>query len=241
MDFAEQNQVASHLVTEHWYYQAKFALLRRTLSTAGILGPKLRLADLGCGLGVFLTLLEREKLLTTAQMIGIDPATPEGQLSIGGSVPIVAAWPEESFDLILMMDVLEHIDNDQEALAQAWEKLKPGDHVFITVPAFAFLWSRHDENLGHKRRYTLKSLRRLLETIPRLRILKLHYFYALIFPIAVIVRLLRKGNQENSSDLKPAPAWLNLLLRKLLSAELIFAPANRLAGLTAVALVQKIG
>jgi SAM-dependent methyltransferase len=172
-------------------------------------------------------------------MIGIDPAAPDGERSIGGTVPILTAWPDEPFDLVLLMDVLEHIEDDAAALAQTWAKLKPGGHAFITVPAFAFLWSRHDEVLGHHRRYTRDSLQRLLETIPDLRIKRLHYFYALIFPIAVAVRRFRRKAKESASDLKPAPAWLNLVLRKGLSLELILAPYNRLAGLTVVALVEK--
>jgi 2-polyprenyl-3-methyl-5-hydroxy-6-metoxy-1,4-benzoquinol methylase len=241
MDFAEQNQIASHSVLEHWYYQAKFELLRRTLSAFGILRPGTQLADLGCGLGVFLTLLEKRRLLSPGQMIGIDPAAQSGQHSIGGTVPIATAWPDKGFDLILLMDVLEHIEDDRAALAQAWTQLKPGGYAFITVPAFSFLWSHHDEVLGHCRRYTMGSLENLLQTIPDLKVKRLHYFYALIFPIAMVVRRARRKTRDAASDLKPAPPWLNLLLKKSLSLESLFARHNKIAGLTVVALVQKQG
>ena len=239
MDFAEQNQIAPRQVLEHWYYQAKFGLLRRTLMASGIVRPGLALADLGCGLGVFLTLLEQKKLFAPAQMVGIDPAAKPGQQSIGGTVAIERSWPEKSFDLILLMDVLEHIEDDRGALAETWGKLRPGGHLFITVPAFMFLWSRHDEVLGHHRRYTLARLRQLLETVPGLKIKRLHYYYALVLPIAILVRWARRKAGDTASDLKPAPSWLNFLLRAGLALELIFAPANKLAGLTVVALVQK--
>lgn len=237
MDFAEQNQLAPHRVLHHWYYGAKFALLRQSIG--GIPQRDVRLADLGCGLGVFLTLLEQAHLLQPGQMVGIDPAAHPGQTSLGGSVPIVTAWPDETFDLVLLMDVLEHIEQDGQALAETWSKLKPGGHAFITVPAFPFLWSRHDIVLGHHRRYTRATLRRLLQTIPGLKIKRLHYFYALILPIALVVRMLRRNAQEESSDLKPAPAWLNWTLRTCLALEAVVAPVNHLAGLSVVALVQK--
>ncbi len=214
MDFAEQNQVTPSLVLEHWYYQSKFELLRRTLTDSGLLKSSTQLADLGCGLGVFLTLLERSGLLSSQSMVGIDPAATHCHLSLGGTVPIMTAWPDYSFDVILLMDVLEHIEDDRAALRQAYEKLKPGGHLFITVPAFSFLWSHHDEVLGHYRRYTISGLRKLVTSVPGLKILNLHYFYALILPIAMLVRFLRQKAQGNSSDLKPASAFLNFVLKK---------------------------
>ena len=69
---------------------------------------------------------------------------------------------EEPFDLVLLLDVLEHIEDDREALASAFEALKPGGHLLVTVPALPWLWSRHDEANEHHRRYLPRTLRRTL-------------------------------------------------------------------------------
>ena len=66
-----------------------------------------------------------------------------------------------SYDVLLAMDVLEHIENDTDALAAWLPHVKSGGYVLITVPAFQWLWSYHDDRLGHVRRHTRSSLERL--------------------------------------------------------------------------------
>ncbi len=65
-------------------------------------------------------------------------------------------------DLVLLMDVLEHVDNDLELLREYVEKVPNGTRFLISVPAFNFLWSKHDDFLGHKRRYTLNTLSKVV-------------------------------------------------------------------------------
>src|SRR4029079_14886838 len=69
---------------------------------------------------------------------------------------------EEPYDLILLLDVLEHIADDVAALAAARRALRPGGHLLVTVPALPWLWSRHDEANHHHRRYLPRGLRRSL-------------------------------------------------------------------------------
>ena len=91
-------------------------------------------------------------------------------------------------DLVLLMDVLEHVDNDV-ALLEAYDvKVPHGTRVLITVPAFMFLWSGHDEFLVHKRRYTLTQLEKSVRNAA-LRVKHVTYRFALVFPIAAILRL----------------------------------------------------
>ena len=71
-------------------------------------------------------------------------------------------WCAEPFDLVLMLDVLEHIEDDRQALASAYSTLKPGGHLLVTVPALPWLWSRHDEANAHYRRYLPRTLREVL-------------------------------------------------------------------------------
>jgi hypothetical protein len=110
----------------------------------------------------------------------------------------------------------------------------------MTVPAFRFLWSGHDEFLEHKRRYTLAQL----ETVARdagLTVQQGAYYFGLVFPIAATLRLLPKGAQPSPprSQLKRHHPLVNTLLKSLCSIELPFMNANRLAGLTVFVLAQK--
>jgi SAM-dependent methyltransferase len=240
MDYVEQDQIESESVLAHWYYQAKFKLMCQALTAAGEARKNARLADVGCGIGVFLTLLERSGLFSADHLTGIDPAAPDGAKSVGGTVPILRSSPPGAhYDVALLMDVLEHVENDKAVLEQALETIVPGGHVFITVPAFPALWSRHDEVLGHYRRYTVGTLGKLIASIPELQVKRLHYFYASILPPATIVRFLRRNAKGSETDMAPCGPALNSILKTVLGLESFVAVGNRIAGLTVVALCQK--
>jgi hypothetical protein len=140
------------------------------------------------------------------------------------------------------MDVLEHTPDDRAVLRETTEHVETGGYVFITVPAFSWLYSAHDHFLGHYRRYSLASVRKLIASCEGLEIQELHYYYAAIFPAAVPWRLLRRGRQDHRcSDMRQLPSWLNRLLSLLMKIEMAFATHNRLAGLSVVALCKKVG
>ena len=145
-----------------------------------------------------------------------------------------------------MMDVLEHVDDDVELLRRSTARLRPRDQVVITVPAFQFLWSGHDEFLEHRRRYT----RRQIEAVVRaagLEPVKSGYFFGLLFPIAAIQRLFDKWRRKSAAG--PAKSALsaqgnavNTILIALhdLERKVVF-PFNRLAGLTVFCLARRPG
>ena len=241
MDVVEREQLSPQQAFGHWYYQAKFALLLKHLRGVACLRPGTRLADVGCGMGLFLSLFEREGSLRPDQLVGIDPAHPRAVTAVGGRSVILPAWPEdEAVDVALLMDVLEHTPDDLAVLRETAGHVEKGGYVFITVPAFSWLRSMHDRFLGHFRRYSCGSLRRLVERCPELEIVELHYYYAGIFPAAVPWRLARRNAAVGAgSDMRRLPGWLNALLRRVTLAELSLASRNRVAGLTAVALCRK--
>jgi 2-polyprenyl-3-methyl-5-hydroxy-6-metoxy-1,4-benzoquinol methylase len=143
-------------------------------------------------------------------------------------------------DLVLLMDVLEHVDDDVGLLKAYVDKVPSGSRFLMTVPAFQFLWSGHDDFLEHKRRYTLAQL----ETVARdagLNVKQGTYYFGLVFPIAATLRLLPKGAQPSPprSQLKQHHPLVNTVLKTLCSVERPFMVANRLAGLTVFVLAQK--
>lgn len=242
MDVLEREQLAPQRALEHWYYQAKFKLLIEALTSVGCLQSETRIADVGCGIGLFLTFLEQTGYAKPEQLLGIDPAYTTATNAIGGGAQIFPTWPkDEAVDLALLMDVLEHTPDDLAVLREAADHVQCGGYVFITVPAFSWLYSAHDRFLGHFRRYTARSLESVIRKCGALEVVHLHYYYASILPLAVPWRLARRsGSVRACSDLKELPGWLNALLRMVTRAELKVAPRNRLAGLSVVALCRKV-
>ena len=241
MDVVERGQLSTGQAAGHWYYRAKFELLLSRLKSAGCLRPETRIADVGCGVGLFLTFLEKLGRIAPAQLLGIDSAYSAPATASGGGAAILPAWPDgKTVDAALLMDVLEHTPDDLAVLRETAGHVENGGHVFITVPAFSWMFSAHDRFLGHFRRYTRNGLRRLIQRCGDLEIVESHYFYASIFPAAALWRLARKSRGARvCSDLMELPRWLNALLRAISRAELRWASKNRVAGLSVVALCRK--
>jgi SAM-dependent methyltransferase len=240
MDVVESSHLTADQALGHWYYRAKFDLLLARVGPTGALAAGRRVADIGCGLGLFLTFLEKTGHAVPERLLGIDPAYAAPAKAAGGNARIEPAWPVGAqVDLALLMDVLEHVPDDRAVLREAASHLAPGGHVFITVPAGEWLFSAHDRFLGHYRRYSRESLRATIAAVPELVIVDLHYYFASILAVAVPWRLARRGNARASSDLRALPAWLNAALRWIMRAELVIAPRNRWSGLSVVALCRR--
>ena len=141
-------------------------------------------------------------------------------------------------DLVLMMDVLEHVDDDRGLLRHYAGKVPSGAHFLLTVPAFAFLWSGHDVFLEHKRRYRLAEIEAATRDAG-LAVVRGAYYFGLVFPLAAAVRLASRGDAEPRSSLKRHGAVTNGILTAVCAAELPVFPFNRLAGLTAFVLAKK--
>ena len=102
--------------------------------------------------------------------------------------------PDIKFDYIIMMDVLEHIEDDKGYLKDILRRLKKDGTVFITVPAFMSLYSLHDEELKHFRRYNHRQLREVTVSAGLVE-KRWSYFYFSLIPL----RLLTKNKTENLS------------------------------------------
>lgn len=154
------------------------------------------------------------------------------------------SFPDNSFHIITILDLLEHAD-DRRVLKEAYRQLKKGGLLIITVPAYPWLWSRWDEILGHKRRYTERSLRQILST-QHFEILKLSYCYSFLLLPAMIVRVIKSFRFKNAdypSDFALGGSGiLNTLLGTLSSWErfiMIQKNASIPFGLSIVAVCRK--
>jgi SAM-dependent methyltransferase len=128
---------------------------------------------------------------------------------------------EGPFDVITLLDVLEHIEDDSAALRAVIELLCPGGLLLVTVPAVPWLWSGHDVSVHHKRRYMRPGLRRLLEG-GGLLIERLSYHTSLLFPVIAAQRAVSRlhGVDPNAKyDVKIPPAPINALFRGIMEIE----------------------
>jgi hypothetical protein len=111
-----------------------------------------------------------------------------------------------------MFDVVEHVEDHEGLLKDAFLRLERGGHLLIAVPAYRWLWSKHDEVLHHKRRYTRSTLREVVEHAG-FQIKHLSHFNTLLFPVALLRRVIGKVTGSNTADdLEiPSPALNGLL------------------------------
>jgi 2-polyprenyl-3-methyl-5-hydroxy-6-metoxy-1,4-benzoquinol methylase len=232
MDLKEED-ILGDAIGRHWYYRSKAAALRRMVAR---LRPQ-RLLDVGAGSGFF----SRHLLANGAQSalcVDIGYARDRDDSEAGKPVLYRRDCSATDCDLVLMMDVLEHVDDDTGLVRHYAAKVPSGAHFLVTVPAFRFLWSGHDVFLEHKRRYTLAEIERTMRAAG-LEVVRSAYYFGLVFPLAVAVRLATRGDATPRSSLKQHGALTNGLLAAACAAELPLFPANRVAGLTAFVLAKK--
>jgi SAM-dependent methyltransferase len=162
-----QDEYARHYRTlwdRHWWWRSRESYLLRWVARLCQEPQRggLRILDVGCGDGLFFDRLER-----FGRVEGVEPdaslvSDPRWRDRIRVAAVGEGALPRSAYDLVLMLDVLEHIADDRAALAEVRGALKPGGHLLLTVPALRVLWSRHDEVNEHHRRYHRRGLTRLL-------------------------------------------------------------------------------
>lgn len=146
----------------HPWETARFAFFRDALRGAGLLGPGRRILDVGAGDAWFAAALAREP--ERPEVVAWDAAYARGLPPAPPGVRLVAAPPGVRVDAVLLLDVLEHVDDDRGFLAGVVrDHLAPGGHALVSVPAWPSLFGGHDERLGHRRRYAPGAARALVE------------------------------------------------------------------------------
>ncbi len=237
MDLKEQ-EILGAAAGAHWYYRAKSAAMLQMLGQA----PVRRVLDVGAGSGFFSRqILDRTQ---AAAAICVDPNYPgeHDEKQGGKTISFVQGVREFDGDLVLMMDVLEHVADDTALLAEYAAKVQAGTRFLLTVPAHMWMWSGHDVFLEHYRRYTIGEVDRLVARAG-LTLLRSSYYFGLTLPLAAGVRLGRMLNpfyrEMPGSDMRPHGAAMNAALWQVSRAELGLLGRNRVAGLSVFALAQR--
>lgn len=205
----------------HWWYRARRDILASLIERRIGLPADARILEIGCGTGHNVMMLKR---FGEVDAIEIDEAArtlASERLGIPvGSAPLpdLTGVAEGAYDMIAILDVLEHVEADRDALESMARKLKPRGRILITVPAHPWMWSAHDVVNHHQRRYTKKVLRTVVEQAG-LKLEMMSYFNSLLFPVAAAARIAgRMTGKEDSDDTLP-PGPVNKLFEFLFGLE----------------------
>lgn len=220
--YANINQVEE----THWWYRARrmiiFDRVKRIISTR----KNPQILDIGCGTGYNITHLHQ---LGYNQVTGLD-VSPDAlvychsrQLKVlvcgdAEKLPIQSSY----YDIILALDIVEHLEDDRSTLSEISRVLKPDGSLVVFVPAFQFLWSFQDEISHHQRRYTAKELKEKIVQAG-FELNKLTYVNSLLFPIVWLGRIILRTFPkffEITSESQLNPTWMNGFLYHVFLSEL---------------------
>lgn len=208
----------------HWYYRGKRIIVTKWLERLSTQLPEGCVLEVGIGTGRL-----TESLSTTYPIVGLDSsedavsmAKPRirGRLIRGTlyNLPIKTG----TLSAVIALDVLEHLDDDRAGLEEMLRVLKAGGLILINVPAFQFMWSFWDERLGHKRRYSKRMFRQLLNGEPVEVIYSAYLNSLLLFPILAYRKLMRyrsnPGMQARLEEYLP-PDLVNKFMEGLFVAQ----------------------
>jgi SAM-dependent methyltransferase len=205
----------------HWWYVARRRILADLIAREVIPPQDARILEIGCGTGHNFPVLSAFGHVDALEVDA--PARAIASARLGrdvGSAPLpeLTGIPDGSYDLIALLDVLEHIEGDKAALASIRAKLKPGGRILVTVPANEWMWSAHDTVHHHYRRYNPGTLRKVAAEAG-LKVDLLTHFNSLLFPLAAAVRIAGKlTGREEADDAQPT-APLNALFTAVFGLE----------------------
>ncbi len=206
---------------EHWWFVARRRILRDQITSLQ-LPPGARVLEAGAGPGGNLEMLSEFGELDAFELDedARQIASARSGIEIrSGALPGDNGYEPGSFDLIVALDVIEHIEADRESVRALARLLRPGARLVITVPAYEWLWSAHDDRHHHKRRYTRPKVRRLADEAG-LEVERCSYFNTILLPMIVVTRFFKKlaGIADRPDDDMPSP-FVNAVLLRLFSAE----------------------
>jgi SAM-dependent methyltransferase len=235
--------VEAQVEADHWWFVGRRALFANEIRKAGI-PLQATVLDVGTGTGSNLRLLRD---LGFRAVVGVDPSAEAARYcNMKGLGPVEQGdirsirFADASFDLVLATDVIEHVEDDRQALAQLHRLLRPGGAVLLTVPAFPSLWGLQDDVSHHFRRYRLAQLGQLVKAagfVPQ----RLYYFnYLLFVPIWAARQVMRLLRLKLESENKLNNDFMNAVLSVIFHFDITTAPIIRPPfGVSAFLLAQK--
>ena len=216
----EEFQRLSDLERGYWWHRGRRAIIRRLLNRPQ--SPDAGwVVDVGCGTGGNRSVLERVGAVVSVDPSGAALALARATGCVRTLQAVADALPFGSGTMtrVAMLDVIEHIDDEAAVLAECIRVLRPHGQLLLTVPAYQWLWSGHDEALGHRRRYVRR------EVITKLRaagfdVVFCSYVITFVFPLLAAYRLVERAlRHRHASSYVPVPRGVDTVLTALLRLE----------------------
>jgi SAM-dependent methyltransferase len=211
---AEQDQ-------RHWWFVARRRILADVIRRLVKPGPKARVLEVGCGTGHNLEMLGKFGKLEACELDAVARGMASDRLGrpvLEARLPDLSMFKARSYDLVALLDVLEHVPDDRASLKAIRGLLKPGGALVLTVPANKWMWSAHDVAHHHFRRYTKAELARLFREAGY-DVQLLSFFNTLLFPLVGAARIVGKIiGKEDADDGVPSPR-VNSALKMIFGLE----------------------
>ena len=220
MDRIVYDRMAEHDST-HWWYTARRDVLHDYVARYAALPKGARILEIGCGTGHNIPMMQQ---FGAVDAIEIDPAARAiaskrlGKPVGDAPLPDLPGVARGSYDMIAVLDVVEHIADDVAALNAMRDCLKPGGKILIAVPAHQWMWSAHDVVNHHHRRYSKASLAKAIRAAG-MEPTRFGYFNSLLFPLAAAARIAGRMTGRDDSDDSPPPAPVNRLFEAIFRLE----------------------
>ncbi|MEH1970870.1 class I SAM-dependent methyltransferase [Nostoc sp.] len=219
MDFQMYQQMME-VEDKHWWFVARRSIIEEVIRKLN-LPADAEIFEAGCGTGGNLAMLSRHGQVY-AMELNEAARSFASDLQLGkiqpGFLPNDIPFADKKFDLIVLLDVLEHVEEDTASLQALSAKLKPSGWLLITVPAYPWLWSKHDDLLHHKRRYMLHNLRQIVgDTGYHVHFVS--YFNFVLFPLIAGVRLVQGLFNKGGNEQSMPPKLVNQMLTFLFGIE----------------------
>lgn len=215
--------------TNHWWFRARNNIISELLNTFPINKKNTNILDIGSGLGQLFPIWQK-----FGKVYGIEKNkyfVNEARRTYPNSTIWNSNFPDNEsmkfkYSLICMCDFLEHVQKPELILKEVYKRLENGGFLLITVPAYSWVWSKKDDDLGHFRRYSKKQLINEVQSFD-LNVLFSSYFMFLLFPFAIFIRKLVNPlikNKENEKlDLEYGGTGLtNDILYHIFKLEALF-------------------
>lgn len=197
-----------HLEREHWWFTARLSILENKVKQLLQNKSEAKILNIGIATGATSIMLEKYGQVTSLEYDKdcCDFVRDKcGLEAINGSMTELP-FEDGAYDLVCAFDVVEHIEDDHTAIREMKRVMSADGYYFLTVPAFMFLWSEHDEINHHFRRYTRSNFKDLLNS-QQLKHKYTTYFNSILFAPIAVVRLLQnifskkqKVTAEKKSD-----------------------------------------
>ena len=236
----------SKLGDSYWWLAGKYVLvagfLKKVLDKhCRKKGETLKILDVGCGPGNLF-----RNLSDVGKVFGIDISLPALSLCQKKYSNVINGKADElpvrecSFDVIILLDVLEHMADDAKAIKEIYRILKPGGIVLMTVPAYRILWGSHDEIYQHYRRYGLHEIKKVVINAG-FTVKKLMAFEAVFFiPLLLFRKFKNILGYSKSDDFIEVPHWLNSILTAIIILEgRVSYSINSFLGVSIICIAKK--